>query len=56
MLNTNSLLSIVEKMYNLSKNGTDLEELEKLYTAFIMEYSIVEIAIDVDMEKLGNIK
>ena len=56
MLKTNSLLSIVEKMHDFGKNGTGLDELEKLYTAFIMEYSKVEKAIDVDMEKLGNIK
>ncbi len=56
MLGTNSLLSIVEKMHNYGKNGTGLENLEKLYTAFIKEYSIVEKAIDVDMEKLGNKK
>lgn len=56
MLKTNSLLSIVEKMHDLGKNGTGLDELEKLYTAFIIEYSIIEKAIDVEMEKLGNIK
>ena len=56
MLKTNSLLSIVEKIHKYSKNGTGMEELEKRYTAFIMEYSIVEKAIDDDMEKLSNIK
>jgi len=56
MLKTNSLLSIVEKMHEYGKSGTGLEELEKLYTAFIKEYSIIEKAIDVEMEKLGNTK
>ena len=56
MLKTNSLLSIVEKMHDLGKNGTGLDELEKRYTAFIIEYSIIEKAIDIEMEKLGNIK
>ena len=56
MLKTNSLLSIVEKMHDFGKNGTGFDELEKLYTAFIIEYSIIEKAIDVEMEKLGNIK
>ena len=56
MLKTNSLLSIVEKMHDFGKKGTGLDELEKLYTAFIIEYSIIEKAIDVEMEKLGNIK
>ncbi len=56
MLKTNSLLSIVEKMHEYSKSGTCLEELEKLYTAFIKEYSIIEKAIAVEMEKLGNTK
>lgn len=55
MLGTKSLLSIVEKMHDFGKNGTGLEEVEKLYTAFILEYSIVEKAIDAEMEKLGNI-
>ena len=56
MLKTNSLLSIVEKMHDFGKKGTGLDELEKLYTAFIIEYSIIEKVIDVEMEKLGNIK
>jgi len=52
MLNTNSLLSIVKKMHEYSQNGTCIDELEKLYTAFIKEYAIVEKVIDEDMEKL----
>jgi CheY-like chemotaxis protein/nitrogen-specific signal transduction histidine kinase len=52
MLKTNSLLSIVEKIHEYSKSETCLEELKKLYTAFIKEYTIIEKAIDVEMEKL----
>ncbi|NNK76342.1 MAG: response regulator [Maribacter sp.] len=52
MLNTNSLLSIVQEMHECSQNGTCIDKLEKLYTAFIKEYAIVEKVIDEDMEKL----
>ncbi|MGB5498288.1 MAG: ATP-binding protein [Maribacter sp.] len=56
MLKTNSLLSIVGKMQEYAKKGIGLNELEKGYSEFIMEYAIVEKAIDDEMEKLGNIK
>ena len=56
MLHVNSLLSIVEQVSRHSESGSGLEELEKLNIEFIREYSIVEKAIDVEMEKLGNIK
>ena len=56
MLKTNSLLLIVEKIHDYGKNGIGLDELEKLYSAFIIEYAIIEKAIDVEMEKLGKIK
>lgn len=56
MLHVNSLLSIVEQIYKHSKSGAGLEELEKLNIEFIREYSIVEKAIDVEMEKLAKIK
>lgn len=56
MLKTNSLILIVEKIHESAKNGSGLEELEKRYTQFIMEYSIIEKAIDIEMGKLGNIK
>jgi CheY-like chemotaxis protein len=56
MLKTNSLFLIVEKIHESAKNGSGLEELEKRYTQFIMEYSIIEKAIDIEMGKLGNIK
>jgi len=56
MLKTNSLLSIVGKMQEYAEKGIGLNELEKGYSEFILEYAIVEKAIDDEMEKLGNIK
>jgi len=56
MLHVPSLLSIVEQVCKHSESGSGLEELEKLNIEFILEYSIVEKAIDVEMEKLGKIK